>query len=202
MAYKILAINGSYRRGGAIDQAVEAACAAARAAGAETTSVILTERYIEFCLNCRACMQAPGEKRGDCVHNDGMGALLNQAEAADALIIAAPVNFFNVTAVTRRFMERLAPCACWPWGANAPKMRRRPNKKAVIITSSAMPSLLGRLATGAIRALKLAAESLGAKPAGTLFIGLSSQEEKPRLAERDARIAAKLGLRLAKGARR
>ncbi len=202
MAYKILAINGSYRRGGVIDQAVEAACAAARAAGAETTSVILVERYIEFCLNCRSCMQAPGEERGACVHADGMGALLDQADAADALIIAAPVNYFNVTAVTRRFLERLVPGAYWPWGANTPEMRGRPYKKAVLITSSAMPSLLGRVATGALRALKAAAEGLGAKPAGTLFIGLASMEEKPRLAAWDARIAAKLGRRLAKGAGR
>lgn len=202
MAYKILAINGSYRRGGVIDQAVETACAAARAAGAETTSVILAERYIEFCLNCRACTQAPGETRGACVHSDGMGALLDQADAADALILAAPVNYFNVTAVTRRFLERLVPCASWPWGDKAPRLRRRPYKKAVLITSSAMPSLLGRVATGALRALKAAAEGLGASSAGTLFIGLASTEEKPRLTDWDARIAAKLGRRLAKGAGR
>ena len=86
MAIKILAINGSYRRGGIIDQAVEAACAGARAAGAETSTVFLSEKPVEFCLNCRSCTQEAGDKRGACVRNDGMAALLDLAEGADGLI--------------------------------------------------------------------------------------------------------------------
>lgn len=202
MAYRILAINGAYRRGGMIDQAVEAACAAARAAGAETETLLLAGADINFCLNCRACTQKPGEGRGECVQQDGMAALLARADAADALIIAAPVNFFNVNALTRRFMERLVPGGYWPWGAPAPKMRFKPSKKAVLITSSAMPSLAGRLATGAMRALKAAAEGLRAKPAGTLFIGMAALEERPVLSAWDRRIAERLGRRLAAGAGR
>lgn len=196
MAFKILAINGAYRRGGMMDQAVEAACAAARAAGAETEAVLLAGEHIEFCLNCRACTQAPGDRRGECVQKDAMAALLAKADAADALILAAPVNFFNVNALTRRFMERLTPGAYWPWGAAAPKMRLKPAKKAVLITSSAMPSLAGRLATGALRALKAAAEGLGARPAGTLFIGMAALEEKPALSAWNRRLAEKLGRKL------
>ena len=30
-------------------------------------------------------------------------------------------NFFNVTAVTRRFIERLICYACWPWGKKDPQ---------------------------------------------------------------------------------
>ncbi len=202
MAFKILAINGAYRRGGMIDQAVEAACAAARAAGAETETALLAGEQIEFCLNCRACTQEPGAARGECVQKDGMAALLARADAADALIIAAPVNFFNVNALTRRFMERLTPGAYWPWGSAAPKMRAKPYKKAALITSCAMPALAGRLATGALRALKAAAEGLGARPAGTLFIGLAALEERPRLSAWDRRIAERLGGRLAAGAGR
>jgi NAD(P)H-dependent FMN reductase len=202
MAFRILAVNGSYKRGGIIDQAVEAACAAARAAGAETETLLLSDTEVNFCRNCRACMQAPGEKRGDCVQKDGMAALFAKADAADALILAAPVNFFNVNAVTRRFMERLAPGAYWPWGAPAPKMRLKPARKAALITSSAMPSLAGRLATGAVRALKAAAQALGAKPAGTLFIGMAAMAEDQRLSGWDRRIAERLGGRLAAGAKR
>ena len=196
MAVKILAINGAYRRGGMIDQAVEAACASARAGGAETETVFLAEQKIEFCLNCRACTQAPGDARGECVQRDGMAALLAKADAADALLLAAPVNFFNVNALTRRFMERLTPGAYWPWGAPAPKMRCKPGRKAALITSSAMPALAGRLATGALRALKAAAEGLGIRPVGTLFIGLAAMEEKPVLPAWDRRLAEKLGRKL------
>ena len=201
MAYRILAINGSYRRGGVIDQALEAACAAAAAEGAAAETVLLAEKNVEFCTNCRACTQRPGEKRGDCPLSDEMAALLDRAEAADCLILAAPVNAFNVTAVFRRFMERCTPYAYWPWGAKAPKMRLKPARRAALISSCAMPSLFGRLLTGAMRALKVTALSLGARPSATLFIGLSSMQEKPELSAWDRRLAAELGRKLAAGAR-
>lgn len=202
MAYKILAINGSYRRGGVIDQAVGAACAAARAAGAETEEIKLAEKNIEFCDNCRACAQQPGPERGDCPLADDMNAILDAAEAAQGLILAAPVNCFNVTALFRKFMERGTPYAYWPWGAHAPSMRLKAGgKRAALITSSAMPSLFGRMFTGAMRALKLTAATFGAKVSGTLFIGLASAEQNPRLTPRDKRLAETLGRRLAGGER-
>jgi len=194
---KILAINGSYRRGGIIDQAVEAAAAAARAGGAEVETVRLAEKHIEFCSNCRACTQTPGEARGACPLADDMNAILDAAEAAGGLILAAPVNCFNVSAMYRRFMERGTPYAYWPWGAAAPAFRLKAGgKKAVLITSSAMPSFFGRLTTGALRALKLTARTLGAGVAGTLFIGLASLEENPALGARDRRLAEGLGRKL------
>lgn len=197
MAKKILAINGSYRRGGVTDQAVEAAAAAARAGGAEVETVTLTDRRIEFCTNCRACTQRPGGERGACPLTDEMGSLLDAAGAADGFIIAAPVNFFNVSAVMRRFMERLTPLAYWPWGAMAPVMRLKAGgKKAVLISSSAAPAPFGRLLTGAMRALKLVAETFGARVAGTLFIGTASMGEKPRLTDRELRLAGGLGRKL------
>ena len=49
---KILAINGSYRLGGIIDQAVSAAIESARAAGTEVEYITLRDYPIEFCLNC------------------------------------------------------------------------------------------------------------------------------------------------------
>ena len=61
-------------------------------------------------------------------------------ESADALVLAAPVNNMDVTAVTRAFIERMVGYMHWPFGADAPKLRiERPRKHAVLITSSAMP---------------------------------------------------------------
>ncbi len=195
---RILAIDGGYRDGGITAQALDEAAAAVREAGAEVSVVRLREKRIEFCTNCRACTQAPGERRGDCPLSDEMAALLDQAEAADGFILASPVNYYNVTALTRRFLERLTCYGYWPWGAPAPKLRiLKPSRRAVLITSSAMPSLLGRLATGALRALDCAASMLGAKTLGTLFIGLSSAE-RPALSVSDKKKARRLGELLAK----
>ncbi|MEI7528885.1 MAG: flavodoxin family protein [Elusimicrobiota bacterium] len=194
MAKKIVAVMGSYRRGGITAQALNEAAAAAREAGAEVEIINLLDKRIEFCTNCRACTQAPGEKRGECVLSDEMAGILDKLDAADGLILAAPVNYFNVTALTRRFLERMIVYDYWPWGAVAPKLRiNKPSKKAVLITSSAMPSLIGRLFTGALRALNYAAASVGAKKAGTLLVGIASLHEKQYLTEKERRKARALG---------
>lgn len=199
MAKKIIAISGSYRRGGVTEQAAEAVLAGAREAGAETRLISLLDLRTEFCNNCRACTQEPGEKRGACVLRDDLEALLDAADAADGIVLAAPVNCFNVTAIFRRFMERLLPYAYWPWGAGAPKMRLRTSRPAVLITSSAMPSLAGRLATGAIRALRGTAEALGFRPAGSIFIGMASLKKDAAPSPGDLKKARALGRRLAGG---
>lgn len=197
MAKKIIAVTGSYRRGGITDQAVAEALEGARGAGAETEIINLLDRRVEFCNNCRSCCLEPGEKRGPCVMDDDMESILAAMDAADGLILAAPVNCFNVTAVFRRFMERMLPYAYWPWGQAAPKMRLRPARRAVVITSAAMPAFLGRFMTGAMRALKSTARAAGFRPAGSLFIGMASMKEAPTLSGGEKRAARSLGRRLA-----
>ena len=41
-------------------------------------------------------------------------ALLNELERSDAIVLASPMNFWTVTAVMKRFIERLLGSA-WPW---------------------------------------------------------------------------------------
>jgi putative NADPH-quinone reductase len=197
MAAKVVAIVGSYRKGGTIASAVEAVLAGAREKGAETHAIYLTERHIEFCTNCRKCTQTPGEARGKCAQQDDLEPILQEIEAADALVLGAPVNYYNVTAIFRRFLERLVGGAYWPWGQNAPAWRsKRQPRKAVLISSSAMPGFLIPLATGAPRALRLTAKSLGAKPVGKLWIGLASGEPRPPLSSRTRARARQLGFKL------
>jgi len=176
---RLLAINGSYRAGGAIDQAIEALVAAA---DAETEIILLREYPIAFCKNCRQCTQTPGERPGICQHRDGMDALIDKIEAADALVLASPTNFASATAVYKRFMERLTVYGYWPWGMSAPELRRKaPTKKAVLIASSAAPGLLGRFAFATLRQLRMTARLLGARPVGSVFVGMMSQQPDPIL---------------------
>jgi putative NADPH-quinone reductase len=198
MARKIVAITGSYRRGGAIDSAVEAVLEGARQMGAETQTIRLTDQQIDFCTNCRQCTQAPGENRGQCPQKDDLESILTAIEAADGLVLASPVNYWNVTAIFRKFMERLLGYVYWPWGQGAPRPRsKRQPRRAVLIASSAMPGFLIPLATGAAKALRIAAKSLGAKTVGCLWIGLVSQEPQPRLSQRVLCRARSMGKNLA-----
>lgn len=195
---KIVAIVGSYRKGGMIDQAVTELLRAAQERGATTTTVYLTDRHLEFCRNCRTCTQIPGPVRGQCVIDDDLESILTAIDGADALVIGSPVNYFNVTAITRRFLERLIGYAYWPWGRPGPTLRiRRPTKPAVLVTSSAMPAVMGRFATGAVRALKLICKSVGARPAGTLFVGFAAAGKEMELPPRYRARARRLGFRLA-----
>jgi len=182
----LLAITGSYRVDGIIDQAVAIAAAAARRAGAEVEVIHLRDYPIEFCRNCRECTQAAGEAPGQCVLRDGMATLLQKIEAADGFVLASPTNFYTVTALFKRFMERLVVYAYWPWGAHGPRFRKRASdKKALVIASAAAPALVSRLFYSTTRQLKATAKTIGADSTG-LFIGLAAGAPQTRLSRADA----------------
>jgi NAD(P)H-dependent FMN reductase len=198
MPKRIVAIVGSYRRGATIDSAVNAIVDAARELGAETHVIHLTEQHIEFCRNCRLCTQEPGEDRGHCVQEDDLEEILEEIEAADAIILASPVNYYNVTAIFRRFMERLIGAAYWPWGSKAPALRTRQHpRKAVLIASSAMPGFLIPMATGAARALRITAAMLGARPIGRIWIGFTASAPSQPLSAHTLERARRFGFDLA-----
>jgi multimeric flavodoxin WrbA len=199
---RILAINGSYRPDGAIDQAVAVAVAAARRAGAEVEVVHLRDTPIEFCQNCRACTQVRGETPGVCVQHDGMADLVAKIEAADAYILASPTNFYSVTALFKRFMERLVVYAYWPWGQPAPKFRKPAGKAALLIASSAAPGIMGRLFYATMKQLRDTAKTIGAKPQGSVFIGFMSGQAQPVPGARAKARLDRLAARLAEAAAR
>jgi FMN-dependent NADH-azoreductase len=171
---------------------------AARERGAVTSTIYLLDHPIEFCHNCRACTQALGSQRGPCPQHDTLASILDDLDAADSIVLASPVNFFDVTALMRRFLERLVRYAYWPWGAASPKERIQvKTKKAVIVLSSAAPTVLTRIFTGAPKALKTAASLLGARTIDTLYIGLAAKSPDLRLSAHTLSKAHDLGIKLA-----
>lgn len=195
--HRVVGIVGSYRKHGTIDTAVSEVLAAAEAAGATTEKIYLQDQHIEFCTNCRVCLQQPGLKRGDCILDDDMKTVLDTLEQADAFVIGAPVNYGNVNALTQRFLERCVCYGYWPWGQSAPKMRKSATpKKAVLISSSAAPGLLARWLTSAMKTLRQVAKMLSAKPVGTLWIGMIDPQDSTLPANLQNR-ARKLGQKLA-----
>jgi len=194
MAKNVVAIVGSYREGGMVDQAVDAVLSGAREQGAVTSKIYLIEKHIEYCHNCRTCTLQEGEKRGKCVIDDDVSKILAEVEKADAIVLGSPVNFYNTTALFRAFLERLVGCTYWPWGKMAPKPRSKElPRKAVLISSASMPGFLQPLMTGAPKALRIAANSLGAKPVAKLWIGGAAQVAKPKISESASRQAHKIG---------
>ena len=194
----ILAIVGSYRKGGMIDGAVDEILRSAREAGAETRKIFLIDRKLSFCTNCRSCTQKAGSGHGLCVLDDDMESLFGELDRADAIVLGSPMNAGTVTAVMKLFIERLVATAYWPWGAAAPKSRNpEKTKKAVLVASSAAPAFLARFSGDIVKRLKTAAGMLGASITGTLFIGLAAQQQHQELSRRTIKKARLLGQKLA-----
>lgn len=180
---RVLAINGSYRDDGITDQSVEALVQALELDGAEAEIILLREYPIEFCLNCRVCTQHPGEALGECVIHDRMQELIDKIERSDCYILAAPTNLGSVTAIFKRFMERLAVYVYWSWDMNEPQFRksRAPKKKALLVSSCAALGILGRCFFGTGKQLKMTAKMIGAEVVGTVFTGMVAKQQHPKL---------------------
>jgi NAD(P)H-dependent FMN reductase len=197
VAKKVVAVLGTYRKGGTLDLTVEAILEGSRARRAATSTIYLIEKHIAFCNNCRECTQEPGPERGRCPQNDDLESILSEIEAADAVVLASPVNCGNTTAVFRCFLERLMGYAYWPWGQPAPKPRSRIRTlKAALVATSAMPGFLIPLCTGTKTALRTAANALGAKPMSSLWVGLSAKEPNQAPGPRALARARRIGMRL------
>jgi multimeric flavodoxin WrbA len=198
MGKKVVAIVGSYRKGGVIDSAIDEVLKTAKEGGAQTEKIFLIDQNLQFCTNCRICAQKAGTTRGKCVLNDKLDKILNTIENADALVIGTPINYYNASAITRQFLERLVCYTYWPWGqAIAPKPRSKVHTKpAVLITSAAMPGFLHSILTGAPKALKIMAGSLGAKPVQILNFGMMNMKKDTTISASQAKKARKAGRKL------
>jgi multimeric flavodoxin WrbA len=198
MSRKVVAVVGTYRPGHIVDCTVDAVLEGAREAGAQVSKIDLLDRHIEFCTNCRDCAQQPGSPRGRCHIKDDMAAILDEIDAADAIVLASPMNFGTVTAVMKRFMERLMVYGHWPWEQMAPKGRiEKPSKKALVVTASAMPAVVGRFKTAILPVMKHATRVVGARSTSTLYFGMACTSRDQRLTPDQKAKAAAAGRKLA-----
>jgi multimeric flavodoxin WrbA len=195
---RILAINGSYRSGGITDQAIASLTEDLRAFNVEVEEVRLRDHPIEFCVNCRECMQQPGDAPGRCIHDDGMAGLVAKIETADGYVLAAPTNQSTVTALYKRFSERLAVYAYWPWDNPAPTFRKAgaQKKPTVIMWSCAAPQIMARFGFSTGKSLKDTARTIGGEVVGSVVTGLVPRDPKPALPERTRRKARALAPKL------
>jgi len=113
-----------------------------------------------------------------------------------ALGIVGSVNFGSMTAVSKAFLERMACLAHWPWGAPAPKPRHLAGRRvAVLVTSSAAPSLLGRFgAFHSLADLGRMAEVLHAEVVARLHYGMVGIHREGGLQEGQRQAAFRLGV--------
>lgn len=101
---KIVAVNGSARRGGNTLQLIEAALAAPRAADHEVEVIELGGREVRGCTACGKCGK---EKDRRCHGRADFGnEVMERLFAADALVLGSPTYFADVTAEIKALLDR------------------------------------------------------------------------------------------------
>ena len=103
---KVIAINGSPRKGWNTETLLKKALEGAGAAGAETEMVHLYDLKFRGCVSCMACKLQNGKSLGRCVQRDELTPVLERLHAADAVILGSPIYFSEVTGEMRSFIER------------------------------------------------------------------------------------------------
>jgi len=104
---KVLAFNGSPRKGWNTATMLEHALKGAESAGAETELIHLYKHNFSGCISCFACKRKDRKEVGVCAVKDDLQPILDKVREADALIVGTPVYFGGETASTRAFLERL-----------------------------------------------------------------------------------------------
>lgn len=102
---KLLGIIGSPRKGGNSAVLTEQVAAGAQGKWAQVETVTLSDLKIAPCAACMACKP----EGGSCAQKDDMIPLLEKMRAADALILATPIYWGDVTAQMKAWMDR---CYC------------------------------------------------------------------------------------------
>ncbi|HHY61187.1 MAG TPA: flavodoxin family protein [Clostridia bacterium] len=99
---KILAINGSPRKGKNTALMLQTALEAAAELGTATELLELSDFNLRFCTGCNACL-----RQTTCAITDDDNAYLHaKMLEADGIILGSPCYFGNVTALMKNFMDR------------------------------------------------------------------------------------------------
>ena len=103
---KVLAFNGSPRKGGNTEILLRAALVPAAAAGMETGLIQVGGTGVQ---HCRACYLCAKNKNRRCVNdNDQINRWIEQIADADAILLGSPTYFADMTADMKAFIDRVA----------------------------------------------------------------------------------------------
>ncbi|MDD3312069.1 flavodoxin family protein [Pseudodesulfovibrio sp.] len=101
---KVVAINGSARKGGNTAEMIRRVFARLTAEGIETEMIELSGKKMHGCMACYKC--AENKDRRCAVTNDFANDCIRAMDEADAVILASPTYFANVTAEIKALIDR------------------------------------------------------------------------------------------------
>ncbi len=100
--YRVVAVNGSPHEGfGNTSQMLAMLGENLSREGLALEEISLSQYQIGFCTGCATCLET-----GSCWVRDDYNSVVRTVLEADAVILASPVYFFNVTAQMKTFLDR------------------------------------------------------------------------------------------------
>ncbi len=106
-ALSVLCVYGSPRIRGNTDLLLDAFAAGVEAAGGTAQRVYLRNLNISPCREIYAC-----EREGRCALDDDMQPLYDALRTTDAIALASPIMFYNVSAQAKAFLDRCQAFWC------------------------------------------------------------------------------------------
>lgn len=98
---KVLAINGSHRKGNT-EAILKKILDGAASQGAHVELISLRDRNVENCKACSGC-----EDKGTCSIQDEFPRIFEKMVNTDILVLASPNYFNNVSALMKGFIDRM-----------------------------------------------------------------------------------------------
>lgn len=101
---KVVAVNGSPRKGGNTESMIEAAFGPLREAGIECELISLAGETVG---GCTACMRCRKEADRQCHGRDDFGnGVIEALDAADGILLGSPVYFADITPELKAIIDR------------------------------------------------------------------------------------------------
>jgi len=156
---KVLIVLGSPRKKGNSAALADQAKKGAEECGASVETLFLQGMKISPCTACDACQKSPA---AGCVIEDDMEPVYDKLRKADAIVIASPVYWFNMSAQTKLFMDR-----CYALGGGDGHALK--GKRVGILLTYADSDPFSSGAVNAIRTFQDAFRYIGAEITGILY---------------------------------
>ena len=189
----ITILNLSRRVAGTNDTLCDRLGAGLAAQGLAVQQIRARDLSIQFCTNCRACMKPVGEVLGPCPLDDDMAELLTKLMTSTTIILAAPINCYDLPSILHVIIERMGVYCYWPDDSYSPKVRKvQQDIRGILITTSAMPSIMVPLTTQARKTFRLFAKPIGMKRISYYHLGFKGRSVDMPFNDRDLRVVNKV----------
>ena len=101
MSKKVLILSTSPRRNSNSEALAASFAAGAAEAGHAVETICLRDKELRFCRGCFAC-----QKTGKCVIRDDMQQIVPKMEAADVLVFATPIYYYEMSGQMKTMIDR------------------------------------------------------------------------------------------------